>query len=552
MIKTLTINNYALIQGLEMLPSPKLNIITGETGAGKSIMLGAVGLLLGNRADTKALFSDADKCVVEGIFDIKNYQLKDFFDENELDYDQECIVRREISATGKSRGFINDTPVTLDIMKNLGEYLMDIHSQHESLHLGNNQYQRDILDLYAGNESILSEYKSVYQKYQKEKTAYESLTLKAQKNQSNQEYQQYLFNELEAAHLSSGEQELLEQELEVLENAEEIKLNLTQISLALDQADFSIINQLKETLTLLGPIRKYSKKLDGYFERINSANLELKDLAEDISREQDTVEFDPERIQIVKDRIDLLFRLQQKHQVKTVGDLIAIRDRVGAELETLLNLDDTLAKAKKGVDLLEKEVLKLGEVLSIARTTQSLTFAKAVENIIHKLGIENGKVDFQVSRTLANASGLDKVEMLFSANKGVSPKELKNVASGGEFSRIIFAIKYLIADKTALPTIIFDEIDTGVSGEVALQMVAMMKEMSKNHQVIAISHLPQFAAGGDAHYFVYKDHSADRSISKIRQLEESERVTEIAKMIGGNNPGDHAFQSARELLNTAG
>lgn len=550
MIKSLIINNYALIQGLEMQPAPGLNIITGETGAGKSIMLGAVGLLLGNRADTKALFSESDKCVVEGVFDIKSYELKNFFDENELDFDQECIIRREIAATGKSRGFINDTPVTLDIMKNLGEYLMDIHSQHESLNLGNNQYQRDILDVFAANEKVLGEYKSIYYKYQKERTSFEALSHKAKKNQADQDYQQFLYNELEEAQLISGEQEKLEQELEVLENAEEIKLNLAQINQLLDEADYSIVNQLKEIVSLLGPIRKFSKNLNAFYERINSANLELKDLSDDITREQDAVEFDPERIQIVKDRIDLLFRLQQKHQVTTVDELIEIKNKIGSDLESILNLDENIAKAKKEVDLLEKEVLKQGEILSKARSAQSMHFAKAIENIIHKLGIENGKVDFQLSRTLPGTHGLDKVEMLFSANKGVTPKELKNVASGGEFSRIIFAIKYLIADKTALPTIIFDEIDTGVSGEVALQMIAMMKEMSKNHQVIAISHLPQFAAGGDAHYFVYKDHSADRSISKIRKLEESERVTEIAKMIGGNKPGDHAFQSARELLGT--
>ncbi|WP_258104774.1 DNA repair protein RecN [Marinoscillum sp. MHG1-6] len=548
MIQSLSINNYALIQQLEMSPSSKLNIITGETGAGKSIMLGAIGLLLGNRADTKALFSEDDKCVVEGIFDISSYSLQSFFDENDLDYEKECIIRREISPAGKSRGFINDTPVTLDIMKSLGVYLIDIHSQHDSLHLANNSYQRDILDLFAGNHEIKEGYHQAFQQFKEAQRHYEDLKFRAEKSATDQDYQQFLFNELEEAQLTEDEQEQLEQELELLEHAEDIKLNLSQLTQLLDEADFSVLNQLKEATSALSSIKKYSHSLEALFERLESCSIELKDLASEVSREQDAIEFDPERIQIVKERLDLIFRLQQKHQVRTISELIEIRDRIGAELESVLNLDADISKAKSALDGAEQVLLEIGENLSKSRDTHAPVFASEIESIVHQLGIENAQISFQIGRVQASSHGLDLVEMLFSANKGVTPKGLKSVASGGEFSRLIFAVKYLIANKTSLPTIIFDEIDTGVSGEVALQMINMMKEMAQSHQVISISHLPQFAAGGDAHYFVYKDHSADKSVSKIKRLQNSERVLEIAKMIGGNQPGDHALQSAKELL----
>ena len=548
MIKTLLINNYALIQGLEMFPSPNLNIITGETGAGKSIMLGAIGLLLGKRADTKALYAEGEKCMVEGLFDLSSYHLKTFFEAHELDYDDECIIRREISPSGKSRGFINDTPVTLDVMRSLGEYLMDIHSQHESLELGNNNYQQRILDLYSGGEVLLNDYQTTFVRYQTEKRAYTALLNKEKSNAADLDYKKFILKELQEAQLIIGEQEELENELEVLENGEEIKTNLAQLVQLFDEADFSALNQIKEGTATLSGIKKYGKTLNSFHERAQSIGIELQDLAKEMAREQDLIEFDPERIHIVKGRLDMIFRLQQKHQVLTVDELITLQRQTEEELESVSNLEEHLSHAKKSLDILEGEVHKKGEKLSQLRKKHAPEFGKAIEKIIRKLGIENGQIEIQLTPCEPQATGIDKVEMLFSANKGIAPKELKQVASGGEFSRLIFAVKYLIADKTALPTIIFDEIDTGVSGEVALQMVTMMKTMSKNHQVISISHLPQFAAGGDAHYYVYKDHSSSKSESKIRKLDESERVTEIAKMIGGNEPRQHALESARELL----
>ncbi|MEP0367206.1 MAG: DNA repair protein RecN [Cyclobacteriaceae bacterium] len=549
MIKSLSINNYALIKNLEMSPSPHLNIITGETGAGKSIMLGAVGLLVGNRADTKTLFTDKEKCIVEGIFSIGSYHLESFFEANELDYDEECIIRREISAAGKSRGFINDTPVTLDVLKSLGESLLDVHSQHETLKLGNNHYQQNILDLYAGNSKLLSDYQAAYSDFVKQQSHFETLKATAQQSSADLDYKQFLYNELEEANLQAEEQDGLENELRVLEHAEDIKTNLAQLTHLLDESEFAVNNQLTEGLSLLSSLKDYSEALQSYFERMNSVNIELKDLAAELSREQENVEFDPERIQLVKDRLDLIFRLQQKHQVAAIGELITIHQQLDEELSNHAGMDKQLQDAEKKLKELEKEVLSKGQKLTAARTSNAKPLSSDIEKIIHKLGIENGQVEIKISTTTANQNGLDKVDILFTANKGVAPQELKQVASGGEFSRLIFAVKYLLADKTALPTLIFDEIDTGVSGEVALQMIEMMKQMSKRHQVISISHLPQFAAGGDAHYFVYKDHSEEKSVSRIKKLEDEERVLEIAKMIGGNNPGEHAMTSARELLN---
>ncbi len=549
MIRSLSIKNYALIQSLEMSPSPNLNIITGETGAGKSIMLGAVGLLLGKRADTKALFSEEEKCVVEGVFDIKNYKLKELFEAADLDFESECIIRREISPSGKSRAFINDTPVTLDVLKTLGVHLMDVHSQHESLHLGSNEYQLEILDIYAGHQELIAQYQKSYAEFTNAEKTYSRLVKKAQESAKDTDYKQYLYNELAEAQLSAGELELLEEELEMLENAEEIKVNLGQLNQLLDESEISLINQLQEGLPLLSSIKGFSKRLEELFERLNSASIELQDIAREIANEQDRVELDPERLQVVKERIDLLFRLQQKHHTNEVAELIALRDELSAALEDVLNIDSEIKKAKAALEEAQKSMLSTGKTLTASRQKHAQPFAEAIKALITMLGIENGNISIKITPTEPNINGLDLVELLFSANKGVQPRELKNVASGGEFSRLIFAVKYLLADKTAMPTIIFDEIDTGVSGEIALQMVSMMKQMAKNHQVVSISHLPQFAAGGDAHYFVYKDHSSDKSVSKIKKLQEEERVLAIAQMIGGEKPGASAMQSAKELLN---
>lgn len=548
MIKSLQIKNYALIQELEMSPSPNLNIITGETGAGKSIMLGAVGLLLGKRADTKVLLDANQKCIVEGVFNISSYSLRKIFEEEDLDYETECVIRREISPAGKSRAFVNDTPTNLSALKSIGEKLMDVHSQHESLQLGNNSYQLNALDAFASHPELIANYKASYRSYSEAKKALDKLQTLASQSAEDADYKQFLLNELLEAQLNDLNQEELESNLEVLENAEDIKLKLSQIIHMLDESEVAILQQLTESKSLINTIASYSKDLEDLSLRLESTSIELTDMLGEMQHVQDKVEHDPGRIQELKDRLDLLFRLQKKHSVLTVAELISIRDELDQSLSQVANLDSEIAQAKTELNDAEKDMLQHAEKLTESRKLFALNFADEIEKIIHQIGIENGTVEIKIRATSPTASGMDEVEMHFSANKGIKPQELKEVASGGEFSRLIFAVKYLIADKTAMPTIIFDEIDTGVSGEVALQMIRMMKDMSKNHQVISISHLPQFAAGGDAHYYVYKDHSSDRSVSRIKRLADQDRITEIAKMIGGENPGASAVESAKELL----
>ena len=548
MIKSLQIRNYALIQDLEMTPSSRLNIITGETGAGKSIMLGAVGLLLGKRADTKILLNENEKCFVEGVFNISTYALREVFESEDLDYEAECVIRREISPSGKSRAFINDTPTTLNVLKSIGEKLMDVHSQHESLHLGNSTYQMHVLDAFAAHQELVISFRDAFSTYSKDKSRLEELESLAAQGAEDADYKQFLLKELSDAALDSLDQEKLEHELQVLENAEDIKLKLSQSIHMLDESEVAILQQLNESKSLINSISSFSKELEELSGRMESVSIELADIFNEMQHIQDKVEHDPESIQKIKDRLDLLYRLQKKHGVLSVTELIKLRDELEQSLDQITNLDSEISKAKEKLTSSEKHMLEVGQKLSESRKLSALNLSDEIEKVIKQIGIENGAVEIKVNPTDSSSSGLDAIEMLFSANKGVKPQELKEVASGGEFSRLIFAIKYLIADKTAMPTIIFDEIDTGVSGQVALQMIQMMKHMAQNHQVISISHLPQFAAGGDAHYFVYKDHSSDRSVSKIRRLTDEDRVTEIAKMIGGENPGASAVESAKELL----
>ncbi|MDH5610153.1 MAG: DNA repair protein RecN [Cyclobacteriaceae bacterium] len=549
MINSLSIRNYALIQELDLTPSSSLNIITGETGAGKSIMLGALGLLLGNRADTRVLWDDTQKCQVEGVFDIETYQLQDFFASNDLDYEPQCIIRREISPNGKSRAFINDVPATLDILRQIGAILMDIHSQHESLQLGNNEYQLDILDTFAGNYSLVEDYQKEYQAYKQALATYNQLRHKASESKKEEDYQRFVFQELCDARLDDLDQEALESELSLLENAEEIKLKISDADQYLDRSEFAVLAQLKETSLLFRNLQKLSEKFGPLYERLESVSIELKDLHTEIVNLGDGILLDPERQEDIKNRLDLLYRLQQKHKIDSVAGLIELRNQVDRELQTLDNLDEDILHAKQEMENREKHMCAAGSILSEARKKAAPDFSARIVDVIQPIGIENGQVIMEVNALeTPGEKGLDQVSLLFSANKGISPRELKDVASGGEFSRLIFAIKYLIADKTAMPTIVFDEIDTGISGEIALKMVRMMRKMAENHQVIAISHLPQIAAGGDRHYFVYKDHSNAKTFTKIKQLLEHERIEAIAQMIGGEKPTRTAYESARELL----
>lgn len=552
MLSHLIIKNYALIRHLEISPSRELNIITGETGAGKSIMLGAIGLMLGNRADTKVLFDENEKCIIEGTFNIKGYDLKSFFEEADLDYEEECIIRREISSTGKSRAFINDTPVNLDVLKKWGSSLVDVHSQHETLLLANAQFQISILDAFAGNKNLLAEYKELFKEYKRIQAEYEDITSRAAEEKKQLDYNSYLLKELSEASLEDGEQEKKEEALKVLENAEHIKSRLdTAFNMLSGGTDRDLIVQLQEVRKQIDQISSLSSQYEALRERLQSVLIELKDISGELENENDKVEHDPQSIEATQERLSIIYNLQKKHQVQTIAELLSIQQQLEKRMEYTLNLDENIASLKNKMEATFKLVLSTGKKLSDARQKAAVPIKKELESLLREVGMPNATINIEIKETTPAMYGIDQVSVLFSANKGIAPQELKNAASGGEFSRLMLCIKYIIADKTALPTIIFDEIDTGISGEVAIKVGKMMKQMAKSHQVISISHLPQIAAQGKAHYYVYKDNSSDKTISKMKLLSEEERVKEIAQMIGGSKPSETAIQSAKEMLEIA-
>ncbi len=549
MLSHLLIKNYALIEHLELSPSPHLNIITGETGAGKSIMLGAVGLLMGKRADTKVLLNEDAKCIIEGHFNLSNYNLKKSFEEAELDYETTSIIRREISPTGKSRAFINDTPVTLDILKSIGLSLMDVHSQHETLNLGKTTFQLAFIDAFADATATRKSYAKTFKAF-KEKQAYLD-TLKKESTQISQEadYNNFLLDELIKADLQPEEQESLEEHVKLAEHAEEIKLKLNEVVNIGSNSEFASTTSVQEIKGLLKQISTYSDKYVQMYDRIESVLIELADILNEAEQAEQAVDFDPEESQRLQDRLSMIFSLQQKHGVSTIGELIEIRNNLDAKAQKFVNIDDEIEKATNEVAELKKHALTQAKTLSNIRTSSLKNIEKELSQLLQKVGIPDAEIKIENDITELTSTGIDNINILFSANKGIAPQELSKVASGGEYSRLMFCVKFVLADKISLPTIIFDEIDTGVSGEVALKLGDMMKTMAQNHQVISISHLPQIAAKGDSHYFVYKDNTTDKSISKIRQLNEDSRIEEIAKMIGGEKPSDVAFESARELIN---
>jgi DNA repair protein RecN (Recombination protein N) len=548
MLKSLSISNYALIDQLLMQPSAKLNMITGETGAGKSIMLGAVGLLLGNRADTKVLLHEEKKCVVEGIFDIQEYGLKSYFEELELDYEDTCIVRREISPGGKSRSFINDTPVLLDALKVLGARLMDVHSQHDTLLLGEGTYQLSLVDAFAQTQKERSDYHQAFRDFKKAKKNFEELKQRALELQKEADFNQFQLDELSSVSLVVGEQSELESEQEILENAEEIKLKINELLSVFQDEQFGVLQGLGQIQHGLQALERLAYKFENYRARFQTVFIELKDVLESLSDEESKVEVDFGKLEEIRDRLSKIYQLQKKHGVQSVEELMTIESQLADKVFQFQNLDDNLSEAEKKFQETERSLLETGKTLSEKRKSCFPVFEKALQELLSGLGMENARIKLEIQQVSPIASGLDEVEILFSANKGGIPQPLKKVASGGEFSRLLFGIKYLMADKMALPTLIFDEIDTGISGEVALQMVRMMKDISLNHQVICITHLPQVAAKGEAHYFVYKDNSSEKTISKIKLLNPDERVNELAKMIAGANPSLSALASAKELL----
>ncbi len=548
MLSHLHIENYALIKELDLKPNKNLNIITGETGAGKSIMLGALGLLLGNRADTKVLLDTSRKCIIEGTFEIEAYGLSDLFQESDMDYDSECIIRREISPSGKSRAFVNDGVTNLDFLRALGERLMDVHSQHDTLKLESNLYQLGLIDGFAQNTSIKSDYQAAFKDFKEKERIFNELVHESGELRKEADYNQFLFDELDKANLTSDEQEILEDEVKKLENAEEIKVRLNEAIGLIDQGEPSLNSMIFDLKSTLSQISGFSESYASIKDRVESILIELKDLSRELEVEEGSVEYDPKKTSEKQERLSLIYRLQQKHQVSTIQDLQEILERLSDKVLKVENLDEAIEAARKAKEDAFEGVMVLGTNLTESRISILSTFSSELTGHLSELGMPDATIKIDHEAIEPAHSGIDRVNILFSANKGIPPQPLKQAASGGEFSRLMFGIKYILADKMALPTIVFDEIDTGVSGEIAIKMAQMMNQMADNHQVVTITHLPQIAAKGGNHYFVYKDNESDITSSRIKHLSEEERVNEIAQMIGGANPSEKAVESARELM----
>jgi DNA repair protein RecN (Recombination protein N) len=551
MLKRLAIKNYALIDNLDISFSKELNIMTGETGAGKSIILGALSLILGQRAESKYFFNQQKKCVIEGTFLVNGFQLNEFFAENDLDYDLETVLRREISSDGKTRAFINDTPVNLTTLKKLGEKLIDVHSQHATLEINDEDFQLLVIDTVAGNQNLLNNYREVFKSFKKAQTRLKDLISQSEQSKSDLDYFQFQFDELGKANLIVGEQTELEQELDSLTHAEDIKKSLVSSISILSENEPSAIVQIKEAAANLANAEKYNPQISNLTERLNSCLIEVKDILSEIERIEQSSMINEARLQEVSDRIDLIYSLQKKHRAESDIELIAIRDEISNKLNSILFADEDIEKLKVEVDNHYKKVLELSLQLGKSRTECIPKVEMQVMNTLAQIGMPNAVLQV-VNDTLPEGkfdqNGNNQIRFLFSANKGQSPLPMNKVASGGELSRLMLSIKSLIAVHTALPTIIFDEIDTGISGEVALKVGNIMEKLSKNMQVIAITHLPQIASKGDTHFRVYKDEKGESTNTNINKLNEEERILELAKMLSGDNPGESAIQNARELL----
>lgn len=552
MLKRLAISNYALIDNLDISFSNELNILTGETGAGKSIILGALSLILGQRAEGKYFFNQQKKCIIEGTFLVKGFHLSDYFRENDLDYELETILRREISADGKSRAFINDTPVNLALLKKLGEKLIDIHSQHATLEINDEDFQLLVVDTIAGNQQLLSTYKSTYTIYRQTQSTLKELVSQSEQSKSDLDYFQFQFDELEKAQLVEDEQLLLEQELDALTHAEEIKRSLLMAIGLLGESDPAAIPQLKEAATSLGNAEKYKPEIKDLHDRLNSSLIELKDILSEIKNIEQHSSVDDGRLGDINQRLDMLYSLQKKHRVSSNPELINLRNELSKKLNSILFADEDIEKLKHELDEIHAKLLNLSEQLHQSRIDSIPRVEESVKVTLNEVGMPNAILQISNERLAEgrfDLNGTDQIKFLFSGNKGQVPLPINKVASGGELSRLMLSIKSLIAVHTSLPTIIFDEIDTGISGEVALKVGYIMEKLSENMQVIAITHLPQIAARGNAHYTVYKDEQSEVTHTNIRQIGSDERVMELAKMLSGNNPGESAILNAKELLN---
>ena len=555
MLQKLSISNYALIDELEISFDKGLNILTGETGAGKSIILGALSLILGQRAESRYFFNQQKKCVIEGVFSINGFHLKNFFEENELDYEVETILRREITADGKSRAFINDTPVNLTIIKQLGEKLIDIHSQHATLEINDPDFQLLVVDSVSGHGELLNQYKSKYRAYKKSAANLQQLMDENAKAKSDLDYYQFQFDELEKAKLADDEQEKLEHELYTLNNAEEIKRNLLGAFYLMQDGETAALLQLREAGHHLSTLEKFNPEIAELHERLKSTLIELKDIAGEVENIEQRTHTDEARAAEINDRLSLIYNLQKKHHVGTNVELLKLQEELSEKIQQALFGDEEIEKLQKQIAAEKQELEKLAAQLSANRNKAIPNIEKQVAEALAEMGMPNSTLKIELSPLPAKggdfhlgADGSDQVRFLFSANKGHALAEMSKVASGGELSRLMLSIKSLIARYTALPTIIFDEIDTGISGEVANKVGQIMERLAGNLQVITITHLPQIASKGQSHYFVYKDNESTTTYTRIRQLDKQERVVEIAKMLSGDKPGESALLNARELL----
>ena len=550
MLKQLYIKNFTLIDELNISLYPGFSVITGETGAGKSIILGAIGLLLGNRADSKAIKAGRDRCVIEAHFDLSRYGMQKFFDDNDIDYDaDDTIIRRELTAAGKSRAFINDTPVPLTRMRELGEQLVDIHSQHQNLLLQKEDFQLNVVDIIAQDADQLKVYQKEYYAYRKAKELLEELKAEIAKNRENEEFMRFQHKELEDANLQEGELEQLEQEAETLSHSEDIKTALFEADNALSGDDDSILDKLKNATHHLENICDVYPSMADVAGRMQSSYIELKDIAQEISSSVDHVEFDPNRLDAINTRLDKLYTLQQKFHVETVTELIATRDRIAEQLSHIDNGDEDIEEKEKEVAALLAKAEKQAALLTSIRQKSAKAIEKEMKGRLIPLGIPNVRFEIAFADKPLSGNGADKVSFLFSANKSTQLQPVSQVASGGEIARVMLSLKAMISGSVKLPTIIFDEIDTGVSGKIAEKMADIMEEMGlQNRQVLSITHLPQIAAKGSHHYKVLKEETENGTISHMKELNNQERIEEIAQMLSGSDITQAALANAKELL----
>ncbi len=550
MLTSLFIQNYVLIDSLDIRFDRGLSVMTGETGAGKSIILGALSLVLGQRADGKSIRQGADRCVIEATFDISTYQLEAFFQQNDLEYDSTtCILRRELSISGKSRAFVNDSPVSLTVMKELGNQLIDIHSQHQNLLLGDNRFQLRVVDIMGENDKLLITYHQDYSRYKLLVKELEKVIEKAQLKKQEEDYVRFQLEQLSEAHLYSGEQEELEQEQEILTHAEEIKNSLYQITDLLQGEEQSGVRLIKEALSIANILERYYPKAKEIGERLQTAYIDLNDLASETDILKEDIEFNPERQEWVNDRLNTIYTLQQKHRVLTTDELLHIMVSYEDQLKEIESFDDQIEELKREIDHSYKELLQQAAKLRKQRKAAALQLSKQLVEMIATLGIPHARFQVEMmEKAEPGADGMDDIRFLFSAHRSGELQPVAQTASGGEISRLMLCIKALIAGFTALPAIIFDEVDTGVSGDIADKMGEIMQRLSANMQVLSITHLPQIAAKGNFHYFVFKEETAHKTNTRIKQLNPDERIHEVARMLSGATLTEASLANAKELL----